>query len=74
MAGSSVPTATFYCEFCQLGFNFASKYHIHLKSSRHRSLAAILQNNPLSGETEVTEAPFDNEVEDLSPTGKADPM
>lgn len=31
-----------YCEFCQLGFNFASKYHAHLRSSGHRALEDIL--------------------------------
>ena len=40
-SSTSTSSCKFYCEFCQLGFNFASKYHLHLRSSRHCALEAI---------------------------------
>ena len=31
----------FFCEICQLGFHFASKYRMHISSSSHRALEEI---------------------------------
>ena len=46
MAEDSAPKTKFFCEICQLGFHFASKYQIHLTSANHRALEEIININP----------------------------
>ena len=40
-SSSSSSKTKFFCELCQLGFHFASKYHAHLGSSNHKALQEI---------------------------------
>ena len=41
-------TWRFYCDLCQLGFHFSSKYQLHLQSSNHRTLEEIVNKVPPS--------------------------
>ena len=44
----------FFCEICQLGFRFASKYRMHLSRSRHRALEEIVSMSQAGTATAAT--------------------